>query len=237
MMLEKYNIPHPPPGRGANNSPYLNIYAYPEELDYLDIRPLPDKWQRFDHFVRLSEVDPNFKLPDELLNSNQGKLVYVSLGSMGSADLDLMKRLIEILAKSPNRFIFSLGPYHEELLKLLPHNMWGSKFMPQTQILVLVDLVITHGGNNSVLETLYFGKPMIVCPLFADQHENAQRLSELGLGHRINAYKCAPEDLLAKVEELLHNPQLQERLERVSHKMQQSKAPEKAARAIIAIAN
>lgn len=237
MMIEKHQIPHPPPGKGANNSPYLNFYPYPEELDYLDIRPLPDKWQRFDHFVRLSEVDPSFKIPDRILNSDQGKLIYVSLGSVGSADVELMKRLIDILSSSPNRFIFSLGPYHEELLALLPPNMWGAKFVPQTNILPLVDLVITHGGNNSVLETLYFGKPMIVCPLFADQPENAQRLSEVGLGHRINAYKCEPKELLQKVEDLLQNVELKERLEKLSHKMQESKATQKAAQAIIGIAN
>lgn len=76
----------PPEGYIFHPSPYLNIYAYPEELDYLDIRPLPEKWLRFDHFIRSSamETETVFEVPQSLA-ALPGKLVYVSMGSMGCA--------------------------------------------------------------------------------------------------------------------------------------------------------
>ena len=60
--------------------------------------------------------------------------------------------------------------------------MWGAEFLPQTTIMPQVDLVITHGGNNTTTEALHFGKPMVLLPLFWDQYDNAQRVDELGFG-------------------------------------------------------
>jgi hypothetical protein len=37
------------------DSLYLNLYAYPEELYYTDIRPLPEKWMRIDSYIRKGE--------------------------------------------------------------------------------------------------------------------------------------------------------------------------------------
>jgi UDP:flavonoid glycosyltransferase YjiC (YdhE family) len=78
----------------------------PEEIDYLDLRPLPPKFHRFDSLVRKSEE--TFELPNEL-KKRSGKLIYVSMGSFLSAELTLMRRLVEILGKSTHRFIFSKG--------------------------------------------------------------------------------------------------------------------------------
>lgn len=71
----------------------------------------------------------------------------------------------------------------------LAANMVGEELLPQTTILPLVDLVITHGGNNTTTEALPFGKPMIVVPLFWDQYDNAQRVDESGFGVRLDTYR------------------------------------------------
>lgn len=226
-MIEAGLPPHPP-GKLMLPSPYLNIYAYPEELDYLDVRPLPENWARFDHFIRFGEKDASFTLPEDFVNDgSRGKLVYVSMGSMGCADDRLMKRLITILAKSPNRFIFSMGPQHGKLE--LASNMIGYKFLPQTQVLPLVDLVISHGGNNTFLESLYFGKPLLITPLFGDQMDNGQRVLEKGVGDRVNPYQCEPQELLNKVENLLSNQDVRNKVQLISQRMQSSNSTLKAA--------
>ncbi len=90
--------------------------------------------------------------------------------------------------------------------------MWGAEFLPQTSIIPLVDLVITHGGNNTTTECLHFGKPMVVLPLFWDQYDNAQRVAELGLGVRLDTYGFADGEMHAALTRLLGDAALNRRL-------------------------
>ena len=109
--------------------------------------------------------------------------IYLSLGSLGSADVALMQRLVDLLATTEHRVIVSKGPLADQIA--LHDNQAGEGFLPQPAILPEVDLVITHGGNNTVTEAFHHGKPMIVLPLFWDQVDNAQRIDETGFGRRL----------------------------------------------------
>jgi UDP:flavonoid glycosyltransferase YjiC (YdhE family) len=184
-----------------------NLYVYPELADYRRSRPLGPGWLRLDSSVR--ETDAAFTLPDQLAGGD-GALIYFSLGSLGSADVDLMRRIISALAETPHRYIVSKGPLHAEI-DLAP-NMWGAEFVPQTSVLPLVDLVITHGGNNTTTEALHFGKPTIVLPLFWDQPDNAQRMDELGLGVRLDTYGFTDGELHGAIGRLLGDGALRARL-------------------------
>jgi MGT family glycosyltransferase len=180
----------------------LNLYVYPSALDYTDARPLGPTWHRLESSVR--ETDVSYELaPDDR------KTIYFSLGSLGSADVELMRRVIGALGRTPHRYIVSTGPLHDELE--LAGNMIGAEFLPQTSIIPLVDLVITHGGNNTTTEAMHFGKPMIVLPLFWDQYDNAQRVSECGFGVRLDTYGFSDTELFAAIDRLLNDDGLRER--------------------------
>ena len=163
------------------------------------------------------EVDSSFEVP-EILMDKPGQLIYFSLGTMGAAEVELMKRLIAILSKSEHRFIVSKGPLHH--MFELADNMWGQQSVPQTQVIPTVDLVITHAGNNTVCETFYHGKPMIALPLFDDQYDNAQRIHDKGFGIRLDAYRCTEDELLNAIESLLNDKQLNEKLKNISKRIQ-----------------
>jgi MGT family glycosyltransferase len=199
-----------------HESPFLNLYLYPAEADYPRTKPLGDNWQRLDSCVRATD-DEWRELADF---QGDGALVYLSLGSLGSADVDLMRRLVESLAETPHRYIVSKGPQHDQYE--LADNMRGAEFLPQTTILPHVDLVITHGGNNTVTESFHFGKPMVVLPLFWDQYDNAQRVDELGFGVRLDTCGHDPEDLRTTVDRLLADDSTRRRLAPISARLQAS---------------
>lgn len=198
-------------------SPFLNIYMYPEELDYSEFSPLKN-WERCDCMVRDQKAG-KFEIPAKL-RELPGKLIFLSLGSLASADVTLMKRLTDMLADCPHRFIVAKGPLHDQYE--LPNNMWGEKFVPQLEILTISDLIITHGGNNTLTESFYYGVPgFIVCPLFGDQFDNATRIQEKGLGIRLDPYNCSKEALHSAIETMLNKEGIKEKIQAISKRMQQ----------------
>ena len=222
-----------PPDELIHESTDLNLWLYPEEIDYprTDELGVTDLWRNLPPCVRAT--DEPWELPGELA-SGEGPLIYLSLGSLASADVELMRGLIATLADSPYRVIVSKGPQHEELT--LADNMAGAEFLPQTSILPQVDLVITHGGNNTVTEALHFGVPMVVLPVFWDQYDNAQRIHETGFGRRLSTYQHSPDELRGAIDELLADTDLRARLDGVSARLRAARGTELAAEHIASLA-
>jgi UDP:flavonoid glycosyltransferase YjiC (YdhE family) len=229
-----------------HESEVLNLYVYPEVVDYATRRrpgdspdeapgdapggapgDAPgDRWHRVDSSVRATEEALTPELAEFVARAD-GSLVYLSLGSLGSADVGLMERLVGVLARTPHRYVVSKGPLARTYD--LPDNMWGAAQVPQTQVLPLVDLVITHGGNNTTTECFHFGKPMVVLPLFWDQHDNAQRVAETGFGRRLSTYGHRDDELLAAVDDLLADGQLRTRMARAAETIRARRGVERAA--------
>jgi len=113
--------------------------------------------------------------------------------------------------------------------------MVGAEFLPQPAVLPHVDLVVTHGGNNTVTESLHFGKPMVVLPLFWDQYDNAQRMDELGLGIRLAPYEVEGDELRGAIDRLLGDEALARRLADISAQLQAQPGTAVAADAIQAV--
>ena len=207
-----------------HESDWLNLYVYPAEVDYPRGAPLASTWHRLDTCVRRQETV--LGLPSEIMEG-AGGLVYVSLGSLGSADVDLMKRLVDVLSRAPHRFVVSKGPQASEFE--LAENMWGEEFLPQPALLPLADVVITHGGNNTTTECFHFGRPMVALPLFWDQYDNAQRVAEMGYGIRLQTYEFEDGELLDAIDRLYVDEALRGRMAAIAARVQASPGTARAA--------
>jgi MGT family glycosyltransferase len=212
------------PGEFIHRSEFLNFSLYPSELDYPRSEPLPATWRSLQASVRDARDD--WTLPADF-GDPALPLVYFSLGSLGSADLPLMRQLVDALAQTRCRVIVSKGPLHDQLE--LPDGMIGAEYLPQISVLPAVDAVITHGGNNTVTECLYFGKPMVVLPLFWDQPDNAQRIAETGYGVRLSTYEAGAADLSTALDTVLGSPEMATRLTAISRRLQSAPGTARAA--------
>lgn len=119
------------------------------------------------------------------------------------------------------------GPLHDQIT--LADNMFGQPSLSQTKLLQMFDLVVHHGGNNTTTETLAWGKPAIVLPLFLDQFDNATRVAETGYGIRLNPFTVSESGLLDAVEGILSDEDVQERCRVAGERIRAAKNTEKAA--------
>jgi UDP:flavonoid glycosyltransferase YjiC (YdhE family) len=213
-------------------SPHLNLLLYPEPLRFQRRRPLdPEKFVYLDGCVRveaqLYQV-PTFEANDD------APLIYLSFGSLGVADVDLLKRMIGVLGTAPYRVLVNVGSYLEQY-ETPPPNVQIASWFPQPALLPHCDVVIQHGGNNTFNETLYFGKAPLVMPFVWDGHDNARRVNDTGHGVGMHRYEWTGEELLGNIERLLKDPSIQSRLEQTSAQMQARDGRMTAARRVGAL--
>lgn len=221
-----------PMGQFFEASPYMNLLLYPEQVKFHRSKPLdPAQFQYLEGCVRQDEAYevPTFK------KNKDGPLLYISFGSLGAGDTDLLKRLIELVGRSRYRALVNVGDYSDEYTDI-PDNVFIDSWFPQPSVIPQVDAVIHHGGNNSFTECLYFGRPAIIMPYVWDGHDNAMRVQETGHGFRSERYDWTDEDMIEKIEACLQNEAIAARLNTTSAHMQLQNGQEKAARILIDIA-
>jgi len=84
--------------------------------------------------------------------------------------------------------VVSTGPRANALEDLkVPPNAICAASLPQVDILkVGVRVFVTHAGQNSFMESLIHGTPVVACPGFADQFGNARKAVNLGVGLKVD---------------------------------------------------
>jgi len=214
-----------PVGEFFEASPHLNLLLYPEPVKFNRENPLnPDQFQYLEGCVR---ADEPYEVP-QFDQNNDKPLLYISFGSLGSGDTELLKRLISVVGKMPYRALVNVGDYESEYGDL-PANVKIAGWYPQPSVIPQVDLVIHHGGNNSFTECLYFGKPAIIMPYVWDGHDNATRVDETSHGLKMPRYDWRDDDLAGNIEGLLTDDKIQAKLAATSAHMQSQSGTEKAA--------
>lgn len=110
------------------------------------------------------------------------------------------------MAGEPINLILAVGRNQDpEQFGPQPPNIHIARYIPQSLLLPHCDLVITHGGFNTIMGALSHGLPLVIIPLGADQAANARRCAGLGVGRVVTPEQRTPAAIRAAVDAVLHD--------------------------------
>ena len=206
----------------------------PQAFDFKERRLLD--WQQYlgamVDTTRPETISESYLKKLESLKAQHQKVVYCSLGTVNNViDSQVAKRFFEqqiaVFRQLPHlALVLSVGETLKKQLHNLPPNIAVFETVPQLHLLKNSDLFITHGGLNSVLESILLGVPLLVYPIIGkyDSHGNAARVVYHGLGLMGNFEQDSPATTTAQIEDLLYNPAYQTHLTALQKQLK--KAPD-----------
>lgn len=168
--------------------------------------------------------------------------VYIGLGTITRLTRAQVAAVVEVARRldGAHQVLWKLPEDQHHLLpEPLPGNLRVENWVP-SQLDVLanprVTAFVTHGGGNGFNEGLYFGKPMVVRPLWADNHDVAVRGRDRGVSLTLDdPHAIEARDLADKLTRVLDDPAYRERAKFFSTLQRKAGGRETAADLILAL--
>jgi MGT family glycosyltransferase len=216
------------------NIGFVDIFINTEPLNivftsYL-LQPYFKSFDKTFHFVGPSiknRIEP-FSIKHYL--HTKKKIVYISLGTIFNDDLNFFKLCVTTFANTPYQIILSLGHrFSKNDIPPLSKNILVENYIPQLEVLSKASLFITHGGMNSISESLFFGVPLLIVPQMDEQKVNALRIKELGAGIFLRKNRITKSILLSTSEKIMQTKYYYENAKRIQKSFIEAGGYKKAA--------
>lgn len=185
----------------AASSPWLILHNYPSEIGEYRRPMLPSQARFVGAVIRDEELDCDACRWLEMADQST-PVVLISFGSFFSLRTDVLQRVTDALGPGPFRVVIATGAADAKALAL-PSDWYASAYLPQVALLEHCDLVITHGGNNTVQEALSAGVPLLVGPFSSDQFAGAADIERSGLGAIFDPNESTPSEIRFLAERAL----------------------------------
>ncbi|WP_161557556.1 nucleotide disphospho-sugar-binding domain-containing protein [Acidisarcina polymorpha] len=211
--------------------PFLSKQAWitqvPKEFDFAS--PLWPEQLFHAGLISPPEVSTTTEFPWERLTGDP--FIYVTMGTMLNGSAERLRLVVQAAQAKGRQVVVSTGPYLQpDDLGELAENTITVSYAPQIDLLKLADLCITHGGLNTVLESLYHGVPLVVLPIGFDQPGVAARVAHFGVGRFLNTQTPDRDVLAAMIEEVLGDPSYRNAARRMQEKIAWQNGAQRAAR-------
>jgi MGT family glycosyltransferase len=114
---------------------------------------------------------------------SQAHVIYISLGTLFNADPAFYRNCFEAFSGENVFVVMSIGTtIAEASLGAPPANFVVKPSVPQLDVLRQASVFVSHGGMNSVGESLYNSVPLIVVPQMGEQELVGRQVERLGAG-------------------------------------------------------
>ncbi|MEL6864727.1 MAG: nucleotide disphospho-sugar-binding domain-containing protein [Bacteroidota bacterium] len=212
-----------------------NYWPGPFSYDQLPVLAMVAKEMEFPHDIRpnMHYVGPmvdaqrmeramegeEATLLDRALRLRQERgaaLLYGSVSTLHAGDQRFVDHLIEAVGTQKDWvLVMGLGgKIGAEQYGKLPDNVFVFSYIPQIQLLAKADCSINHGGIHTINECLHFKVPMLVYSgKRSDQNGCAARVAYHQLGLMADKDQDGPEEIRAKIQEVLQSKRFKVRLE------------------------
>lgn len=190
-----------------------------------------------DSYLYVGPVIETNRQEEPIAISKQGdkKLIYIAVGTVYEANLQFLRNCLSAFTDDRYEVILSVGrAIDPEIFEPIPQNFTVAQYVPQLSILQQADVFITHGGMNSIAESVTYGVPMIVVPNTLEQSINAARVEQLDAGLYLGPNQVGVEYLQKTVERVLADPSVSKGIERIQNSFSEAGGVERAANAIMA---
>lgn len=163
-------------------------------------------------------------------------MLYAGFGTITRLTRPEVATMVELARRLEGRHqvLWKLPAEQQHLLPdTLPASLRVVSWVP-SQLDVLahpsVRAFLSHGGGNAYHESLWFGKPMVVRPLWVDCHDQAVRAEDLGVGLSLRRpRRFGIDDLQNAVTRVLEEPAFAENARRFAALQRAAGGRERAA--------
>jgi UDP:flavonoid glycosyltransferase YjiC (YdhE family) len=215
----------------------LGLPPDPEMRDpfkYAHLCFMPERWDRpglpapaNTQYVRHVSIErPRDVLPDWVQSLGDRQTVYVALGTIAHAMPGIFELILEALRSEDLNLVLAVGQ-DPAAFGPQPTHVHIERYVPQTQLLPHCDVFISHGGFNSIKESVSCGVPLVVLPIMSDEPYSAERCEALGIGRAIESSKRTPEAVREAVLSVLKEPGYRSRTQELRAQMLALPGPER----------
>lgn len=236
--IRTYKIAQPSPGADSLTA-LFKIFSGNEQLNIIFMpsifQPMSEVFDERYLFVGPS-ILPRHQHTDFPMDWLRGEqpLLYISLGSVVSNQPAFYRHCFAAFGEQPWQVVLAAGK-DIDLAQAgpVPANFCISRHVPQLDILSRAHVFITHAGTNSIMESLYYGVPMVLIPQQPEQHAHAARVSELGSGVVLNKKTLTARTLREAVERIASRSEYHDNAGRMQQIVRNAGGYQRAADAIV----